>query len=43
MDSITGVVSVCFGFEGAARMEIPFRVNMLKNALFRFDHGIWKK
>jgi len=30
MDGITGVVSACFGFEGAARMEVPFRINVLR-------------
>jgi len=28
-DGIMGVISACFGFEGAARMEVPFRVNVL--------------
>jgi len=29
MDGFTGVVSACFGFEGAARMEVPFGINVL--------------
>jgi len=29
MDGVTWVVSACFGFEGTARMEVPFRINVL--------------
>ena len=34
MDGV--VISACFGFEGAARMEVPFRINVLEDALFGF-------
>jgi len=38
MDGVTRVISACFGFEGVARMEVPFRINVLEDALFGFYH-----
>ena len=39
----TLVVFASFGFEGLPGMEIPFCTNKLKDALFRFHHGVWEK
>ena len=38
MDGVARVISACFGFKGAARMEVPFRINVLEDALFGFYH-----